>query len=118
MDRRNFLVAGITGAVVISLPSLHCNTDDAGEHAVFLEACAGREQTMKIGKMYAEKYPVEADTRKLRNLINSVLPEKSNISAVRGIIEYEFTSGKVVIVNGWILSLTEARQAALSFLNS
>jgi hypothetical protein len=117
MDRRNFLAASITGAVAISLPSLHCDTGDMVERPAFLESSAGTEQVMQIGKLYTETYPLEANKLKLKELIHSTLPKGNSISSMRSVIEKEFLTGQVVILNGWILSLTEARQAALSFLN-
>ena len=117
MERRRFILLSITGTAAVSLPLSHCGTESYANHPAFLESSIGKERSRELGKIYIEQNPAEADRKKLLELISRNLNSSSE-SAVNLSIQNEFSSGKIVIINGWILSVTEARQSALLFLNS
>jgi len=56
---------------------------------------------LEIGREYLQKHPAENNRNTLKALIQS-----ADIRA-------EFRNGNIVVIKGWVLSLTEARQCAL-----
>lgn len=117
MERRRFLLLALSGTAVASLPLSQCGTEANRLNPELLNSLIGKSKTIAIGKGYVEQFPLERDRKKLTTLISATLDEQP-ASPVNVSIENEFRNGKVVIINGWILSLTEARQSALSYLNS
>lgn len=95
------------------LPVAHCGSPNNLGQPQFLKASLGEALVKDIGKLYTEKFPFEADVKKLPGLIKV----KDN-DAVATAVKNDFQQGKVVEMKGWILSVTEARQAALYYLNS
>jgi hypothetical protein len=64
------------------------------------------ETINKIGSQYRTKFPSEDSERSLVKLLHETPTEAS--------IASDFENGDIVIVDGWILSATEARQCALA----
>jgi hypothetical protein len=114
MDRRKFIQLGALGAAA-ALPFSHC-TDAGGAQPAFLNMTLGKDLVKDIGKLYLKTHPSEASKKKLSALIDGT--GTSSQSSVSLKIKDEFNTGKVVLVNGWILSVTEARQSAFYYLNS
>jgi len=129
--RRDVLVslAGMLAGVM--LPSLGpAAGEDPGSQVVGLLnilvpdiAAAGR-----LGRAYLTAHPVELD---LQRLVNGVLgpmrlsggadaidstPEAALIVRVRRVVIGDYLAGRTVNVNGWVLSITEARLYALAAL--
>ena len=85
-------------------------------------------KTLKeIGTAYRGQTASETDADKLATLLltdSSGKPVSSESdhsfvqSLMRKNIEHDFETGNIVIVKGWILSVTEARQCALLFVNN
>ena len=68
----------------------------------------------RIGQRYLEQYPDEADTAELRSLIAVSGPAATALGpALVPVATADFVNGDVVIIDGWHLSRTEARAAAL-----
>ena len=81
----------------------------------------------EIGKVYGEKYPDEYTSHRLEQLLISGSPHnKIDDNASPSVIQTqlaknikdEFIQNKTVVVKGWIVSVTEARQCALYSLIS
>ena len=117
MKRRRFVLLAIAGTATVSFPLSQCGLGDHPDRPEFLYSSLGSAKTKEIGKDYIEQFPAEADRKKLIQLISQGLKEQPD-SGINLVIQNEFRNGKVVIVNGWILSVTEARQSALFHLNS
>ena len=117
MERRRFVILALAGTAVVSLPLSQCRSNTERDRPEHLYSLIGKSKTIEIGKAYVEQFPSERDRKKLTALISATFDEQP-ASPVNVSIENEFRNGKVVIINGWILSLTEARQTALSYLNS
>ena len=117
MKRRRFILLSVTGTVAAGIPLSHCGTGNHADQPDFLISTIGKARTKELGKVYLEQFPGEADRKKLLDFISGNLDKQSE-SAVNLTIQNEFRSGKIIIINGWILSVTEARQSALLFLNS
>jgi F0F1-type ATP synthase membrane subunit c/vacuolar-type H+-ATPase subunit K len=85
-----------------------------------------QESAQAIGRAYLQSYPREADALRLEDQIVQGIaggrallaatgkPEVSKLLTAR--IRQDFASDQVVKVQGWILSVTEARLCALTAL--
>lgn len=66
-----------------------------------------------IGESYRDDFPAEANEDiLLEKLLNDNTGELSDR------IRKDFESGNVVVINGWVLAVTEARQCALYSIKS
>ena len=117
MQRRRFVLLTLAGTAALSLPLSHCGIGNETDRPEFLHSLIGKDKTLAIGKAYVDRFPAEADSKKLTELISAAVSDQPG-SPVNLSIQNEFRNGKVLIINGWILSLTEARQSALFYLNS
>ena len=80
-------------------------------------------KTLKeIGVAYREKFATEKNEKQLINFLltdssNKVVPVTSEDAIINSLLEQkiqkDFETGNTVIMKGWILSVTEARQCAL-----
>ena len=126
LDRRQFLELTATG-IVVALTSSACARDsDKDEHALAhpeLLGMLGAERVRKLGLRYRANVPKENTAPILRAAIADGghqglrfpwMPRPSIEQQVRG----DFAAGRTVLVDGWVLSATEARQCALFSLSS
>lgn len=112
MNRRRFLQMSVCGAAATLQLAQCANPNETGQPR-FLKAALGEAIVKDIGKLYIERFPLEADPKKLSTLI-TIPNGQSDTPIIKG----DFTHNKVVELNGWILSVTEARQAALYYINT
>jgi len=94
----------------------------------FLSRLSNDEALRSVGKEFLKLYPAEGSSAGLMTelyggpLKTDVLPRKDVRSIqkrLKNLIRNDFITGKTLILNGWVLSLTEARQCALfAILNS
>ena len=90
MDRRQFLRVTAVGAVTgLSVP-------------VIGVGARGAERVHAIGVRYREATPAERDAAALRAAIGPA-----------ALVARDFADSRTVLVDGWVLSVTEARQCAL-----
>ena len=71
-----------------------------------------------IGKGYVTLPKAERDVASLREAILDARPLRARFlgaasPAIADLVRDDFAHGRTVVLNGWILSLTEARQCAL-----
>ncbi len=114
MKRRDFVILTATGATAIALPSAYYYFGDAAYDVSLATpeslSLIWDSQTIKaIGAAYLRQVPDEAS---VRDLVGQ-LPTDSNAS-LEEVIKNDFATGNHVLVDGWILSVTEARQCALA----
>jgi hypothetical protein len=123
LDRRRFLQLAATG-MVAALTTSACSpnaTEDAsalGKPALL--EMLGPERTREIGTQYRASMPRENTDATLRDAISSSQHRQFPWIRGRSIeeqIREDFAAGRTVVVSGWILSQTEARQAALYSLS-
>ncbi len=123
MKRRNFIQLSAFAAAAISLPLLHsCSpslTKQAMSQPLFLSRLFDENTIKETGKAYLKKASSENDEDKLvqllagnNNIINSK-DEKSIHQYLDKKIHDDFETGNTVLVKGWVLAVTEARQCAL-----
>jgi hypothetical protein len=84
-----------------------------------------RTELRAVGMAYRNAVPAENDRKKLTDLIlrdgnlsplsaNSPLPAVRD--AINGQVDRDFATGRTVVMKGWVLAATEARQCALHTL--
>jgi hypothetical protein len=123
MKRKDFLQLSAFAAAAISLPLLHsCNApvfENAMGQPAFLSRLFDEGTIRDAGKAYLQKTPAENDNKKLIELLagNSSIADSSDEKAIHQYldekIKQDFAEGKTVLVKGWVVAVTEARQCAL-----
>jgi len=119
VDRRRFLQLSGLG-IVSSLTAVACNRDEhslaSAPDQLQLLSVLGPDRVREIGSHYRTDNPGENTPDALRAAISKSrgfqLPLLGNHS-LDDQIEDDFEKGRTVVVDGWVLSVTEARQAAL-----
>lgn len=127
MERRTF--CELTSLVVTStfLPLMGCSGSDPSLYSKLslpttMAIINDSTTIIEVGIAYLKQVPGENDPESLadRLLIGSngeVVPKTTDSLALQKImsekIQSDFDNGKIVVVRGWVLSRTEARQCAL-----
>ena len=120
IDRRQFV--RLTGAGVALALTAGCHAPADYDAATLadsdLVAALGADVVRSIGARYRAMTPTERDTPSLRAAILASRPFASRVLALRQpsmaeLVRRDFEHGHTVVVQGWILSATEARQCAL-----
>lgn len=127
MKRKTFIYLSVTGAVATSLASLNCHNPVGQWKTVlrqpeFLSHICDAKTILGIGNAYRSKVITEMKADQLVDLLmtdkgNNSIPDtrdsSSIIAFVNQNIEKDFKTGHTIVVSGWVLSVTEARQCAL-----
>jgi hypothetical protein len=120
MQRRNFIIIGTAGLAAAAIPTafyffkdIEYDPSIAGPESLSL---IWDPPTIEaIGKQYRLQTPKEDSERSLAKKLLSDAPgdpgKEASTLADKVITDYE--TGNTVIIDGWILSKTEARQCAL-----
>ncbi|MGB5369615.1 MAG: hypothetical protein WBN18_04230 [Flavobacteriaceae bacterium] len=67
-----------------------------------------------IGSLYRERWPEENNAASLKKIIREKTGEGQDVvRAILLAVQEDFRTGETVIIDGWILARTEARQCAL-----
>jgi hypothetical protein len=122
MDRRRFLQT--IGGVAVATLGVAC--DEGPGSATEASALArpdlldalGADRVRELGRRYREMTPAERDAGSLHDAIQRSLPWSARLSGSTAshaarLVHDDFDAGRTVVVLGWILSATEARQCAL-----
>ena len=116
LDRRRFLQVAAVGVVAaIANPACARGEDRAVDRPQLVDML-GPDRVRKLGERYRAQTPSEGSAEALR----------ASIAKARGLfgtsiddmIEDDFESDRTVLVDGWMLSVTEARQVALFSLTT
>ena len=109
MDGRQFLRVTAAGAVSgLSVPVIGVGASRADDRTLRalaypdLLGVLGAERVHAIGVRYREATPAERDAAALRAAIGPA-----------ALVARDFADSRTVLVDGWVLSVTEARQCAL-----
>lgn len=125
IDRRQFLRITVAGAVTsVAGPLVGAPAASDDPHALWalahpdLLVVLGAQRVSAIGARYREASPSESDPEALRAAI-AVTTAQSRPAGDYGqpdlsaLIARDFAEERAVIIDGWVLSITEARQCAL-----
>lgn len=133
MKRRSFIVGSILSAVGVGVFSFlqwmrNSGTARALAHPKFLSQLCDSRTILSLGRAYLKLKPEETRDDVL---LNDLLTEKSRRdffkthdinkaeSQIEKKIQCDFATNNIVVVQGWVLSITEARQCAFfSLLNT
>jgi hypothetical protein len=116
MKRRDFI--GITAAGVAGLawPGTSGAVDGVTRatlaHPHLLDVLRDERLVADLGRRYRETVPAEDDPRALEAAILADAPTSAH-TWLDDQVQRDFATGRTVTLNGWVLSLTEARQSAL-----
>jgi hypothetical protein len=123
MKRRIFIKFSGYTAAAVAIPFLNSCKENAFNPAIaqpqFLSHFFDEKTTLETGQVYLKQRPEENN----KNKIVDLLTNKSSVSATSDAktvyadmgkkVQQDFEKGEIVIVDGWVLSVTEARQCAL-----
>jgi hypothetical protein len=119
LDRRRFLQLS-AGGIIATVADFACTAGDARDAVAvdrpLLISILGPERVRELGARYRAATPEENTADALRSAISNSrgfrIPFIGNESLTDQ-IEDDFDKARTVLVDGWVLSVTEARQAAL-----
>ena len=129
MKRRYFIWLSLLAGSVIAIPGIFNNRLTALKKQLItpdmLSRFCDEESIRKIGIEYLAKFPFEKDEKILKKLIVSGRKGISMANAeitvdedqINKQIRNEFKSNDIIIIEGWVLTTTEARQCALLSLS-
>jgi hypothetical protein len=127
MKRRNFIAYSALSAAALSMPFMGCSAPDAElDKKLALPEVLSQtydEKTIRdIGTAYGKAHPEEYNISDLERLlkkgsdgssISSSMETAELNTALGKQVKNDFNTGQTIILDGLILSLTEARQCAL-----
>jgi len=120
MKRRNFILLTTGGVAAIAIPTWYYKYGPLEYDTLLVEpellSYIWDDQTIEeIGKKYQQQYPDEKTERKLVKLISKRISSNSNVlnEVLKQQIEEDYKNERIVMLDGWLLSVTEARQCAL-----
>lgn len=99
--------SGLLGGLLLALSRRRAAADDAGLGSLFTQAGSART----IGAAYLRAYPDAALTARSWPVASLA---RADVAAR---VSNDFANGRVVMVEGWMLSQTEARLCALAQLS-
>jgi len=123
LDRRRFLqlsTLGVAATIVGDACVASDRPDVAADRPDLLEML-GPDRVRMIGKQYLASKPAETTADALRSAISKSRHESRVPLMPRSLddqVRQDFINGHTVLVDGWVLSITEARQSALFALSA
>lgn len=127
MKRRTFVLLTLYSSAAISIPFAGCSDRSAlaGKPWVLpdlLSQTCDAKTLQEIGTIYRKKVAAESKEKQLLDLLltdsnGKVVPVTAEDAFIHSLLEQktqnEFDTGHTIIVKGWVLAETEARQCAL-----
>lgn len=119
VDRRQFL--RYVGATAVGVATVGCKSgpeyDVTSLAQPELLATLGIGEIRNIGQRYRALHRSEGDATAIRNAILGSRPLAARLGVITApvatLVHADFVHGRTVVLDGWILSVTEARQCAL-----
>ena len=117
VDRRRFIQLSALG-IVATVAEAACGPADTGDAAVDqpqLLTMLGAERVRQLGARYRTATPRENSVDALRAAISNGHRLRTPLigTSIDEQVRDDFAEGRTVLVDGWVLSVTEARQCAL-----
>ncbi len=122
MKRRSFIRISTIVSTTVLFPYSFMNCSDDSSLLEILATPQGLLKIMskdaihKIGENYKKKHPTEAKKNVLIRLLST--NKKQDTLVLEEMIAKDFTTRNIVIIDGWVLAQTEARQCALYTLTN
>jgi hypothetical protein len=119
MKRRNFIMLTAAGVAALAVPStlyyLEVSKEKTLAHPYSLSQIWDAETIRTIGMGYLTLVPAENDQKLISDILLSKIEDQSLSlhSSLAQKIKNDFETLQNVMIDGWILSVTEARQCAL-----
>lgn len=120
MNRKSFVLLGATGLVAVSITGACSYFGDVEYDPLLaqpqsLSLIWNTEVIKTIGNNYRAQVPDEKNVRSLVNLLMEDLSDdKARLAeSLEEKIKTDFETSNIVLVDGWVLSVAEARQCAL-----
>ena len=123
MKRSIFIKLSTFSAVAVNVPWLNACNEKPINAAIaqpqFLSHIFDAKTMLATGQDYLKQTPDENSKNKLADLLvnDSSVTSSSDIKTIYSYfdnrVKQDFANGKIAVVDGWILSVTEARQCAL-----
>jgi hypothetical protein len=118
MNRRTFLVTAAAGTAGVVLPARGAGHSPVAALANprLLEILRNKRVVRELGRCYLDLAPAEDNPRALAQAILPEPPANSRTALRAQIdaqVQRDFAAGQTLVLNGWIVSVTEARQCAL-----
>ena len=109
-----------TAATMLAIPAWYYNSgssvyDQSLIKPQLLSNLWDAQTIAEIGKTYLKQHPSETGESKLVELLSeSIFSDKDMLGAsINQRIKEDYKTGRIVTIDGWILSITEGRQCAL-----
>lgn len=116
LTRRRFLQVGALGVAAAILQTCREGRDRALDQPLLI-ATLGADRVRELGARYRAQTPSENTVEKLQTAINDDRGSALLRHSIEDTVRDDFANGRTVLVDGWVLSITEARQAALFSLS-
>jgi hypothetical protein len=117
MKRRDFILLATTGIAAVAVPYYYLSDVEYDRSLAEPQQLAliwDAETITKIGDNYRLQVPDEKSERTLVKLLSENISSEGTVGkSLEQKIKKDFETGNTVMVDGWILSVTEARQCAL-----
>ncbi len=120
MERKKFIFMTTAAAAILAIPVWYYNScssvyDQSLTKPQLLSNIWDTETIAEIGEIYKKQHSSENSPSKLIKLLSeSISSEKGEIVAfINQRIKEDYKTGRIVTIDGWILSVTEVRQCAL-----
>jgi hypothetical protein len=130
MKRSDFIKAILALSATIAIPVLYNSSRNKGRNnSLFIPNILGsfcdENEIYEIGTKYRSIVPSESNKDILTELLlaNKNRSRKGSLSnaeideLINKSIEKEYSAYNIMVINGWVISPTEARQCALFSLN-
>jgi hypothetical protein len=127
MQRRKFILFTAVGGIATAFATLQCNPRQPAFYKILdkpgaLSHICDLQTIREIGLAYRQQKPEENEIEKLEHLLLTDSAGRSVSTSsddqliqtlINNKIEQDFEKANTVVVKGWILAVTEARQCAL-----
>jgi hypothetical protein len=120
MERKKFIFLITAAATIVAVPAWYYYSgstayDQSLTKPQLLSNIWDTETMVGIGMIYLKQHPGETDESRLTKLLSeNISLEKGAIAtSINQKIKEDYKTGRIVTIDGWILSVTEGRQCAL-----
>ncbi len=122
MDRRHFIACAAAGALGLGLSGAAWETAPSANLQTLARPALldmlGERRVRDLGMGYRAMYPAACDADTLRAAIldsdrSAAADAPTTRAYLNARIQGDFAAGRTMLLKGWVLSITEARQCAL-----